>query len=217
MPRVAQQSDRVLLHRLQQGGLSLGAGAVDLVGQEDIGEDRAALKVISPAARRFPQNVRAQNVAGHEVGRELHAAKLQVQNLPQGLDEGRFSHAGQTFQQDVPSAEDAGQHHAVQLVPAQQDRVELPKGPIGQGDGGRQIVGLQQGVNGRVAWSLIRISWGRRPYGFDFFSRLKYRSTVFSCSGRMIWACARAAAGLGAPKRRRMSRRPLSSLSDRPR
>ena len=29
----------VLLHRLQQGGLGLRRGAVDLVGEDDVGED----------------------------------------------------------------------------------------------------------------------------------------------------------------------------------
>ena len=32
--------DLVLLHGLQQRGLGLGRGAVDLVGQHDVGEDR---------------------------------------------------------------------------------------------------------------------------------------------------------------------------------
>jgi hypothetical protein len=33
--------DAVLLHRLEQGGLRLGRGAVDLVGQHHVGEQRA--------------------------------------------------------------------------------------------------------------------------------------------------------------------------------
>jgi hypothetical protein len=36
----AADGDLALLHRLQQRGLRLGRGAVDLVGQHDVGEDR---------------------------------------------------------------------------------------------------------------------------------------------------------------------------------
>ena len=36
----AAGGDVPLLHRLQQGGLGLGRGAVDLVGEDDVGEDR---------------------------------------------------------------------------------------------------------------------------------------------------------------------------------
>ena len=38
---LAADGDLPLLHRLEQRGLGLGRGAVDLVGQDDVGEDRA--------------------------------------------------------------------------------------------------------------------------------------------------------------------------------
>ena len=38
---VAVDGDGALLHRLQQGGLGLGRGAVDLVGEQQFAEDRA--------------------------------------------------------------------------------------------------------------------------------------------------------------------------------
>ena len=39
--RHAVDGDLLLFHRLEQGGLGLGRGAVDLVGQDDLGHDRA--------------------------------------------------------------------------------------------------------------------------------------------------------------------------------
>jgi limonene-1,2-epoxide hydrolase len=38
---LAADGDLVLLHRLEQGGLGLGRRAVDLVGEDDVREDRA--------------------------------------------------------------------------------------------------------------------------------------------------------------------------------
>ena len=40
-PRLALDRDLPLLHRLEQRGLRLRRGAVDLVGEEEVGEDRA--------------------------------------------------------------------------------------------------------------------------------------------------------------------------------
>ena len=40
--RVPVDGDLALLHRLEQRGLRLGGGAVDLVGDHDVREDRAA-------------------------------------------------------------------------------------------------------------------------------------------------------------------------------
>ena len=48
----AADGDRVLLHRLEQGRLRLGRGPVDLVGQDDLREDRPALELEDRAGRR---------------------------------------------------------------------------------------------------------------------------------------------------------------------
>src|SRR3546814_18873729 len=39
----ASIADRVLLHRLEQGSLGVGRGAVELIGEQKMGEYRAAL------------------------------------------------------------------------------------------------------------------------------------------------------------------------------
>jgi hypothetical protein len=43
--RAAETGDGMLLHRLEHGRLGLGRGAVDLVGQDDLGEDRTLAKL----------------------------------------------------------------------------------------------------------------------------------------------------------------------------
>jgi hypothetical protein len=62
-----------LLHRLQQGGLGLGRGPVDLVGQQQVGEHRPRAEVEGAAA--LVKDRGAGDVGGHEVGRELDAAE----------------------------------------------------------------------------------------------------------------------------------------------
>ena len=85
-----------------------------------------------PPPGDFAQNVRAQDVAGHQVGRELHPIELEMQRLPQRLDQRRLAHAGQALQQDVPAAQNADQHHAVELLAAEQRLVQLPEHPLDQ-------------------------------------------------------------------------------------
>ena len=49
--RRAPDRDAMLLHRLEQRALRLGRGAVDLVGEHDVGEDRALAELERVAAR----------------------------------------------------------------------------------------------------------------------------------------------------------------------
>ena len=51
-----------------------GGGAVDLVGQDDVGEDRPAAEGEVPRLRLYTRD--AEDVGGQQVGRELDAAEL---------------------------------------------------------------------------------------------------------------------------------------------
>jgi hypothetical protein len=71
---LARDRDLPLLHHFEQRALHLGGGAVDLVGQQQVGEHRAqrggelaGLLVVDPGAHQ---------VRRHEVGRELDALEL---------------------------------------------------------------------------------------------------------------------------------------------
>ena len=63
-------------------------------------------------AWHFAQDVRPQDVAGHQVRRELHPIELEVQRLPKRFDQRRLADAGQAFQQNVSATQNANQHHA---------------------------------------------------------------------------------------------------------
>ena len=108
--------DLVLLHGLQQRRLGLGRGAVDLVGQDDIGEDRPLDEAEGPPAggEIFLDDLGAGDVAGHEVGGELHPIEAQVQRLGHRLNHQGLGQTGNADQQGVPAAEDRGEdavHH----------------------------------------------------------------------------------------------------------
>ena len=79
----AAGADLPLLHRLEHGRLRLGRRAVDLVGQQHVGEDRPGQKAIRPLPGFgiFLDHFGAGDVAGHQVGRELDALERQVQRL----------------------------------------------------------------------------------------------------------------------------------------
>ena len=114
--RGAVEGDRVLLHGLQQRGLRLRRRAVDLVGEQQVAEDRPARQRELPGLEIV--DVRADDIAGHQVGRELDASVGDAQRLREAARGHRLGRARRTFQQDVPAGEQRGQH--------QVDRVVLP-------------------------------------------------------------------------------------------
>ena len=62
----------LLLHRFQQRSLRLGGRAVDFIGKDDIGEDRALYKLeIAILIKYF----RPRDVRRHQIGSELYAAE----------------------------------------------------------------------------------------------------------------------------------------------
>ena len=71
--RLAGDRDLALLHDLEQRALHLGRRAVDLVGEEQVAEDRAERGV--ELAGLLVVDARADEVGGHEVRRELNATE----------------------------------------------------------------------------------------------------------------------------------------------
>ena len=84
--------------------MHLGGGAVDLVGEDEVGENRAPDAELA-AARVV--DLGADDVGRQEVGRELDAAEAEAQTLRQRADGQRLGQAGHAFQQDVAAGEQA--------------------------------------------------------------------------------------------------------------
>ncbi len=97
----------MLLHRLEQRGLHLGRRAVDLVGQDDLGEQRPLLDVES--WRLLVEDHRADHVGREQVGRELDPGERCVDDLRQGPHRQRLGQAGHALEQDVAAGEQPDQ------------------------------------------------------------------------------------------------------------
>ena len=72
--RMAVDRDSALLHALEQARLGLGRGAVDLVDEDDVGEDGTGVELEPRLA--LVEDVRADNVGREEVGGALDARVL---------------------------------------------------------------------------------------------------------------------------------------------
>jgi len=107
MPRPAGR-DLALLHGLQQRGLRLGRGAIDLVGQHHVGEDR------SPGEDELltlgVEDAAAGDVGRQQIRRELDAAELARHAAGQGLAHQGLAHPRHVLQQHVLAGQQ--RHHA---------------------------------------------------------------------------------------------------------
>ena len=91
--------DLTLLHALEQGGLRLGGGTVDLVTQHDVGEDRARLEL--EVALLLVEDVDARDIGRQQVGGELEPAEGAVDRSSDGLGEHRLADTRYVFDQQV--------------------------------------------------------------------------------------------------------------------
>ena len=97
--------DLPLLHGLEQGALHLGRGAVDLVGQNQVGEHRALPR--GEAAGLRVVNLRADDVGREHVRRELQPRELGVHAVGERLDGERLGEAGHALEQHVAVGQQA--------------------------------------------------------------------------------------------------------------
>ena len=129
----AVDRDLALLHRLQQRRLRLRRRAVDLVGQEQVGE-HGALAEAEPC--RLPRHelvdALPDDVSGHQVRCELDSAEPHVERCGKALGQQCLGHTRHTLEQHVTVHEqrgdDAGEdavlpdHHLAHLVAHGQHR-----------------------------------------------------------------------------------------------
>jgi hypothetical protein len=82
----------MLLHALQQGRLRLRRGTVDLVADHDVGEDRPRLELELPGL--LVVGAHTGDVAGQQVGGELHATHRAVDGPRQRLGKHGLADSG---------------------------------------------------------------------------------------------------------------------------
>ncbi len=97
--------DLMFLHRLEERALHLGRGAVDFVGEDEVGEDRAFLRGVGVVARVVNQG--PDDVGRQQIGRELNALEVGMDAGSQRLDRGRLGQPGHALQKHVAVGEKA--------------------------------------------------------------------------------------------------------------
>ena len=115
------------LHGFEERGLGFRRRAVDFVGEQQIGENRAAMKNQRAALATFVslQNLRAGDVRRHEVGRELDAPEIPAKQIGERLHHHRFGEAGHPDHERMAAGEQARQQQANHLVLTDEDRTQL--------------------------------------------------------------------------------------------
>ena len=105
--RAAVDGDLALVHGFEQRRLRLGRGAVDLVGQQEIGEDRPGLEL--EGFRVGVVDGDAQDVAGQHVAGELQAVETARDRARQRLRQGGLADAGHVFDEQMAARQQADQ------------------------------------------------------------------------------------------------------------
>jgi hypothetical protein len=98
----AGYGDVVFLHRLEQRRLGSGACPVDFVGHEQLGKYGSPheAKTAAPVDGFF-EDFGSKNIGGHQIRRELDAARIQAKNGAKGFDKLGFGEARHTYEQPV--------------------------------------------------------------------------------------------------------------------
>src|ERR1051326_8098973 len=110
---------------LQRGGLRLRRGAVDLVGEHDVSEDRAGPEAELALGLLLGEDLRADDVRGHQVGRELDAFEREAESRAHRSHDQRLAEAGNAFEQHVTAGEERGQNFSQHRSMADDDLADL--------------------------------------------------------------------------------------------
>ena len=129
----AASGDALFLHCFKHGRLSFGRGAVDFIGQDQVGENWPFLKhELAPPAWRFHHNVRAHDIGRHQIGRELNAAERNVEHVAKSAHQQRLAQTGNAFEQNVAACKKGHQRAIDDFVMADDDFADFAaQGGIG--------------------------------------------------------------------------------------
>ena len=135
----AVDADLRLLHGLEEGGLGLGRRAVDLVGQQHVGEDGPGPEgqVLAAAAVAEPQRHRPRQVRREHVGGELHPAEVEPEGRRPRPGEEGLGHARHALQEDVTADDGRGEEQVNDVVLAHHHPADLGRHPVPERGEGR--------------------------------------------------------------------------------
>ena len=195
-----EHRDLLFGHRLEHRRLRLRRRAIDLVGEEQRGEDRAALEPQPSVAGRHQ---RAGDVGRHQIRRELDASGLQVHDLREAFDELGLAEAGVSLEQHVSAAQQRGERELDDGL----DAVQL------FGDGVDDMCGVPPGV-GYIHSEGLRPSLPTRSLATSSTCAAVGRSSSASAARARAWPARSAQTrSRGAPERRAPRRLPSPCAS----
>ena len=108
-----------LFHGFEQRTLGLRCGAVDLIGQHDVGKNRTGMKLEASTVTVVDGN--AKDVGRQEITGKLDTLIVQTECGGERMSQGGFTHAGQILDQQVPASQQAGKRQAQLVLFAQYD------------------------------------------------------------------------------------------------
>ena len=154
-----------LLHRLEQRGLRLGRRPVDLVGQDEPGEQRPVPE--RELAGTLVPHERAGDVGRQQVGRELDAAERQAERLRERAGGEGLAEARVVLDEHVPAGEHRGEDEFERPTLADDRALDLARAPrrhsrIASPSGVVRSVGLQRLQPGHPLRQLPPRRRGRR-------------------------------------------------------
>ncbi len=117
MQTLTLDRNAALTHRLEEGRLGLRSRAVDLIGENDVGEQGSfgEMEILGlPPVDRHADDVRRKQIAG-----ELDPLEVQPQRARQRLRESRLADSWNVFDQHVAASQhcDDGQSYGLRLAP----------------------------------------------------------------------------------------------------
>src|SRR5439155_26882448 len=123
--RVGDPVDRrlALRHALEQRALGLGRGAVDLVGEDHLGHDRAWPEL--ELLRLLVEDGESRHIGREQVRGELDAPERAADAAADGLGEHRLADTRHILDQDVALAEERDEGHADFAVLADDDALDV--------------------------------------------------------------------------------------------
>jgi hypothetical protein len=120
----------VLLHRLEQRRLRLRRRAVDLVGEQNLREDRPLYEPQRAVSGFFVEHLRSGDVRRHQIGRELDALEREIEDLRDRLDEQRLGQPRDAGDQAVPAREERHQYLVDDVVLPDDDFADFGEDPL---------------------------------------------------------------------------------------
>ena len=156
------EGDLPLLHCFEEGGLDFRGGAVDFVGKDDVGEDRAELWFEGSFLGIVDHG--ADEVGREEVGGELDSGEAEFHGSGEGVDGEGLGEAGHSFEEDMAVAEHADDEAIDEFFLSDEDAADFVFDAVDPRTGGGDAVGELLGVVGggfhEKLWLRITTSGG---------------------------------------------------------